>query len=541
MLGARTVLLIANLCAALAPCEPAFADDACRSCHPREVTAYLATGMGNSISRPVHGPSGSFDHEFSQSSFSITSSDSGMAQSVERGGLAAEYPIEYIIGSGNAAFGFLVRIDDYVYQSPVSYYSKRRRWDMAPGFERHPAPDFDRPVLHECLWCHAGRPKPVSFTQNRYGEPVLELEVISCDRCHGPPESHLEAPSSGTIVNPAKLAPSKRDSVCEQCHLAGEERVLNPGKTWGDFEPGMQLEEVFSVYVEDFGTAEAGRFKVVSHAEQLSLSECYRASGERMWCGTCHSPHQKPANPQSYYRARCLECHGEDLVSRHSQPVDDCVSCHMVRRPSFDSGHSAFTDHLIARSPRSASEPERRAERIRAWRDPGTPELARRNLGLAYVRLGERQNREDYMDDGASLLAQLVQIDALDAEGLEGLGSVLLSKKAPPEAGLKELAAELLRRALRESPGVPGRYRTVAAAEWQAGNPGRAIDLLNRAIELDPQNRAAYHVLSRIHQESNRHQDAIQAWERYLELIPQSVSARKALQNLGQEVNGRGP
>ncbi len=541
MLGARTVLLIANVCAALAPCEPAFADDACRNCHPQEVTGYLETGMGNSISRSVHGLSGSFDHEFSQSSFSITTSNTGMSQSVERGGLTAEYPIEYIIGSGNAAFGFLVRIDDYVYQSPVSYYSKRRLWDMAPGFERHPAPDFDRPVLHECLWCHAGRPKPVSFTQNRYGEPVLELEVISCDRCHGPPESHLESPSTGTIVNPAKLAPSKRDSVCEQCHLAGEERVLNPGKTWGDFEPGMQLEEVFSVYVEDFGTAEAGRFKVVSHAEQLSLSECYRASGERMWCGTCHSAHQKPANPQSYYRARCLECHGEDLVSQHSQPVDDCVSCHMVRRPSFDSGHSAFTDHLIARSPRSASEPERRAERIRAWRDPGTPELARRNLGLAYVRLGERQNREDYMDDGASLLAQLVQIDALDAEGLEGLGSVLLSKKAPPEAGLKELAAELLRRALRESPGVPGRYRTVAAAEWQAGNPGRAIDLLNRAIELDPQNRAAYQVLSRIHQESNRHQDAIQAWERYLELIPQSVSARKALQNLGQEVNGRGP
>lgn len=541
MLGTRTVVLIANACAAFAPCELAFADDACRNCHPQEVTGYLETGMGNSISRPVHGLSGTFDHEYSKSSFSITSSDTGMSQSVERGGLTAEYPIEYIIGSGNAAFGFLVRIDDYVYQSPVSYYAKRRRWDMAPGFERHPAPDFDRPVLHECLWCHAGRPKPVSFTQNRYSDPVLELEVISCDRCHGPSDSHLEAPSSGTIVNPAKLSPSRRDSVCEQCHLGGEERVLNPGKTFGDFQPGMQLEEVFSVFVEDFGTAEAGRFKVVSHAEQLGLSKCYQASGERMWCGTCHSPHQKPASPRSYYRARCLECHGENVIDRHSQSVDDCVSCHMVRRPSFDSGHSAFTDHLIARSPSSFSEPERGAERIRAWRDPGDPELAQRNLGLAYVRLGERQKREDYLDEGASLLAQLVQLDALDAEGLEGLGSVLLSKKAPPEAGLKELAAELLQRALRESPGVPGRYRTVAAAEWQAGNPGRAIDLLNRSIELDPQNRAAYQVLSRIHLESNRHQDAIRAWRRYLELIPQNVLARKALQDLGQEVNGREP
>ena len=541
MVRVRTLFLIASACTFAALAETALANDACRDCHPQAVAGYLATGMGNSISRPVHGLKGSFDHELSQSSFSISRTDTGMAQSVQRGGLTAEYPIEYIIGSGNAALGFLVRVDDYVYQSPVSYYAKRRRWDMAPGFELHPAPDFDRPVLNECLWCHAGRPKPVPFTQNRYRDPVLELEVISCDRCHGPTERHLESPSSETIVNPAKLPPSERDSVCEQCHLGGEERVLNPGRTFGDFQPGMQLEDVFSVYVEDFGMAEVGRFKVVSHAEQLSLSKCYEASGERMWCGTCHSPHQKPENPPAYYRARCLECHGEALVSRHSEPVDDCVSCHMIRRPSYDSGHSAFTDHLIARLPRSSSEPGRDSERVRAWRDPGDPGLAQRNLGLAYVRLGERKSREDYMDEGASLLAQLVQIDALDPEGLAALGGVLLSKKAPPEAGLKELAAELLQRAMLEAPVIPERYRMVAAAEWQAGNTSRAIDLLERAIELDPQNRAAYQILSRIHQESGRRREAIQAWSRYLELIPQSVSARKALQELGQGVKDGEP
>ena len=541
MSGVRMLVLIACIGSGGALLEPALANDACRDCHPQEVTSYLTTGMGNSISRPVHQLSGSFDHEFSQSSFAVASSGSGLVQSVERGGLAAEHPIEYVVGSGNAAFGFLVRVDDYVYQSPISFYSKRRRWDMAPGFERHPAPDFDRPVLHECLWCHAGRPRPVPFTQNRYADPVLDLEAISCDRCHGPIEAHLQAPSSGTIVNPAKLPPARRDSVCEQCHLGGEERVLNSGKTFGDFEPGMQLEEVFSVYVEDFGTAEAGRFKVVSHAEQLALSSCYRASGERMWCGTCHNPHETPGNPQAYYRARCLGCHGEDLVSRHSEPVGECVSCHMIRRPSFDSGHSAFTDHLIARNPDSSSEPGRNARRIRAWRDPADPELAQRNLGLAYVRLGERRKREDYLDEGAALLAQLVQTDALDPEGLEALGSVLLSKKAPPEAGLKELAVDLLGRALREAPEIPGRYRTVAAAEWQAGNAGRAIELLTRAIELDPQNRSAYQVLSRIHEESGRRREAIETWRRFLELVPQSLAARTALRELDQAGQGSEP
>ena len=213
----------------------------------------------------------------------------------------------------------------------------------------------------------------------------------------------------------------------------------------------------------------------------------------------------------------------------------------MIRRPSFDSGHSAFTDHLIARNPDSSSEPGSIARRIRAWRDPADPELAHRNLGLAYVRLGERRKREDYLDEGAALLAQLVQTDALDSEGLEALGSVLLSKKAPPEAGLKELAVELLQRALREAPGIPGRYRTAAAAEWQAGNDGRAIELLTRAIELDPQNRAAYQVLSRIHEESGRRREAIETWRRFLELVPQSLAARTALRELDQAGQGSEP
>ncbi len=507
---------------------PATADDACRACHPQAVRGYLETGMGNSISQPAQGRPGSFEHGFSESAFEIESGDAGMVQSVSRNGLRAEHQVEYVIGSGNAAFGFLIRNDDYIYQSPVAYYTKRGLWDMAPGFESHPAPDFDRPVLHECLWCHAGRPLPVPFTQNRYRNPVLEAESISCDRCHGATAAHLAAPASETVINPARLPPAARDSVCEQCHLGGEERVLNPGKTFGDFQPGMRLEQVLSVYVNDFGTDAPGRFKVVSHVEQLALSPCYLASGEKMWCGTCHSPHERPEDPESYFRSKCLSCHGEELASRHAPPSEDCVGCHMIRRPSYDSGHSAFTDHLIARIPNPDSGPDRGADSIRAWRGTDDPGLAQRNLGLAYVRLGRRKQRSDYMDEGASLLARLAQAGALDSVGLEDLGSALLSKQAPPEAGLQRLAADLLEAALRGAPEIPSRYRTVAAAEWQSGNTGRATELLNRAIELDPQNRAAYEVLARIQQEAGQPEAALETWEKYLRLVPQSLHAREA-------------
>ena len=66
-------------------------------------------------------------------------------------------------------------------------------------------------------------------------------------RCHGGTEEHLRRPVPGSIVNPAKLHGAARDSICEQCHLSGCDRVLNPGKNFEDFRPGMRLEEVFTV------------------------------------------------------------------------------------------------------------------------------------------------------------------------------------------------------------------------------------------------------------------------------------------------------
>ena len=532
MPAGRLVLGVWTCFAACFPPAPAATIEKCASCHPEAVAGYLKTGMGRSISRPANQLSGRFEHSFSGSAFTIEGSDSGMIQRMERDGLSAEYPVEFVIGSGNAAFGYLIRLGRHVYQSPVAYYTKRGRWDMAPGFENHPQPDFDRPVLHECLWCHAGRPAPAPFSQNRYSDPVLELEAISCDRCHGQTEAHLAAPSPDTILNPAKLPAAQRDSVCEQCHLSGEQRILNPGKTFGAFQPGMELEEVFSVYVNDHGRDAAGRFKVVSHFEQLKLSPCRQKSGERMWCGTCHNPHEKPQAPVSYYRARCLRCHGEALSDRHPQPAEDCVACHMARRHARDSGHSAFTDHLIARRPDQSAGAELLAPRLRAWREPPDKSLTQRNLGMAYLQVGRRKQRQDYLDEGASLLAQLAQTGSLDSEALEELGSVLVLKQAPPEAGIREAALRLLGDALRLAPDEPGRYRTLAAALWQSGDREKAIELLNQAIEIDPQVEAAYQVLARIYQESDQPEMALQTWKRYLEAVPQSLSARQALREL---------
>ena len=148
----------------------------CSQCHQKAVEQYLLSGMGRSISAPnADQPVGVYGHGFSGTTFRTAASAAGLVQEIERGGLSAKYTVDYVIGSGNAAFGYLVRVGDALFQSPVTYYTEHARWGMAPGMEQEAHPDFNRPVTPECLWCHAGQPSHVPNSVNRYGNPPLEL------------------------------------------------------------------------------------------------------------------------------------------------------------------------------------------------------------------------------------------------------------------------------------------------------------------------------------------------------------------------------
>src|SRR6266481_1791170 len=293
MLGRVAVRLIGTglFCGAAAA---ALAASPCLPCHPGQVTGYERTAMAHSLARPARVHEGSFTHQLSGTKFTIKPARDSIRITISRGGLTATYPLDYVVGSGAHAYGYLSRVGDFLFQAPVSYYSQRAAWDMAPGYESDPAPDFGRPVSAECLECHAGHARPVTGTLNRYENPPFSSETISCNRCHGDPAEHLRNPGRQNIVNAARLSTRARDSVCEQCHLSGETRVLNPGRQWSDFRPGQELEQVFSVYVHDTGHAASDpSIKVISHVEQLALSACARQSGGKLWCGTCHDPHQQ--------------------------------------------------------------------------------------------------------------------------------------------------------------------------------------------------------------------------------------------------------
>jgi photosynthetic reaction center cytochrome c subunit len=463
------------------PSEPAGANR-CQFCHPSEVEGYARSAMAHSLRRAGQEPDGTV--QTPDAKITAHTSPTGYWQSLESGGETTNYRIDYVIGSGNHAAGYLLDVAGHLFQSPVAYYKSRQAYDLAPGYEGLPNPDFTRPIAEACLFCHSGTALKISGTANEYRSPPFSAEAITCERCHGSAEKHLNDPRAGTIINPAKLEPAARDSICEQCHLLGVGRVLNPGKGFSDFRPGEPLEDVFTTYrnVSPPG-ADAGKFKVISHVEQLARSTCSRMSNGKLWCGTCHDPHDKPVDPVAFFRSKCLSCHTQNFATSHPDKQSNCISCHMPRRDARDGGHTAFTDHRIQRRP----EPEEAlpAETdIAAWREPA-PDVQKRNLGIAYINVGLERRSPPFIGRGYRMLTEVQQQFAGDDGIFTAMGSALLVAKQTSEA---ELAFE---RALQLHPDSVTGETNAASAYLQAGDQNRAIAHLERAVALDPLHLAA--------------------------------------------------
>lgn len=511
-------------CFALLAATPALAGpEKCVPCHPAEVEHYLQTGMGRSMAVPGEShPTGAYGHGLSGAVFRTDLAEGGLSQEIVHQGLRARYDVAYVIGSGKAAFGFLVRVGDSLFQSPVAYYAERGRWGMAPGMESEEFPDFSRPATPECLWCHAGGPRPVAAAINRYEEPYLEPLAISCDRCHGPSRRHLAAPRAESIFNPVRAGPRERDSVCEQCHLGGVVRVLHPDRDFGAFEPGRRLEEYWTVFVGDVERpGEDGQFQVVSHVEQLALSQCAQQSGDRFWCGTCHDPHSPPDRLPAEYSDRCIACHSQALSSDHLARAPDCVQCHMPRRRSHDSGHSAFTDHRIQLRP-AKGRGDVPPVRLRPWA-PVSKELLDRGMGIAYVRHGQRLGSAELVSRGVERLRQLPLSSSADKDALDALGTGLVISGSLRE-GLRLLEAAIVA-------GDAGalHYNGLAAAWWEAGDSAKAIQMLEEAIRREPALESSYQMLASIRAAVGQGEEASRTWERLLAVRPRLLRPRLKL------------
>jgi hypothetical protein len=386
--------------------------------------------------------------------------------------------LEYFIGSGAAERSYLFSIGDFLYQAPVSYFSGAARWDLSPGFEQHEGLYLTRPVTTGCLNCHSSWPQPREGTLNGYSKKPFLEGGIACEQCHGAGDVHTS--SGKEIVNPARLPARERDAVCEQCHLTGEARVARLDGSmvafvWEDAAAGME---------------------VASHVEKLAQSRCKQASGDKLWCGTCHNPHAAP----THIEARCVACHRSRSCDRGA----DCTGCHMPKSAVRDVEHAVYTDHSIPKSPRSVV-PVSKHKRLIPF---GGADASDREFGLAYASLPGFESQA---------IQYLQKVKTKDADVLTQLAYLTGGEEAVP----------LYEQALKLDPGQWTASANLGAAYLQQGKLAKAVERLLDAIARSPGNEAARFNLAQAYLRSGNRDAAATTLRELLQLNPGNGAARR--------------
>ena len=346
--------------------------ETCRSCHNNIHQTFVETGMGQSFDLAtkqktaatygnhavVYDKNSDFYYQpfFRDSTLYVLEYRLNGRDTVHK----RIEKISYIVGSGHHTNSHIIDENGYIFQAPITFYTQEKKWDMAPGFEKDNL-RFSRFLTTECITCHNHYPKFIDGSLNKFESMPTGIE---CERCHGPGEIHVLEKLAGnnidtslhidySIVNPTDLSRELQMDLCQRCHLQGL-AVLEEGKTFFDFKPGMELSSVMNVFLPRYSDSHE-KFIMASQADRLRLSKCYTNS--EMTCLTCHNPHHSVRkSDKSDFNKPCLSCHATQKVVECSVPLaeravnnNNCVSCHMPPSGSTDIPHINITDHYIGK------------------------------------------------------------------------------------------------------------------------------------------------------------------------------------------------
>lgn len=542
---------------------------ACTACHADVAKRYQSHPMSHSLSPVLAGPIvEDYQHgtEFSPSrsqSYRVEQQGDRVLHHElghdRKGDVVYDQAVEvhYALGSGRRGRSYLIFQDGNLLVSPVSWYSQNKRWDLSPGYQAGAHQRFERIATARCLECHAGRlayegPATTDLVQS-FQDPPFQEHGIGCERCHGPGQDHiawqnaLSPVGADPIINPRSLEPARRDAVCNQCHLQGTGHQLRYGRRDGDFRPGDQLGDVWSVFTSGSEVSAGDQTIAVSQVQQMVDSACFRSSDGMLGCISCHDPHAVPAEEDkaTFYRDKCLECHGNagcslpETEQRQPPAQGSCIACHMPRLGAADVPHAIQTDHRIrrlpARSDRGAGaqappetifdlaenplldvERDRAqglmlAEEAEANQDPA---VAQRVLSLLEPVRAAVPNDADVLDALAMahlLLGHSAEATAAWEAALEvdpNRQDALDSLSARTASENPAMAAGYLERLLTIKPWQASLHLRLAQLRDRQGDATGAIAAAERAIELNPSEKEGYRLLLSLY---TRQQDADRA------------------------------
>jgi hypothetical protein len=531
----------------------------CAQCHAPIASKYFRTDMGRSMSEVtpmllenIPTPASVVDDRIHRH-FDVRADDGKLLQSEYEIGkdgnevFRETHQVDWIIGSGANGFGALIRRGEFLFEAPLSFYSKTQAWALSPGYEFGDY-GFNRPILPGCIACHSGWPQAVLGGNGRFLVPPFHELAIGCENCHGPGEAHVGEMREGdpsaesathSIVNPAKLETWLADNICMSCHQTGDAIVLKPGKDYRDFKPGTPLDDTLAIFMVP-PRRDSPQTDLLEHYFSMTLSKCYRSSGGRLSCITCHDPHVEPAaqDAPAYYRMKCLSCHTEKScalplgIRQRKTPQDDCAGCHMPKRDVHVIAHAVLTNHRIVAQ---AEEPYPDAAFHMAT--PQMPDLVhlsaipgKRDEPVSSILLLEAYGQlmtpnPQYRERYFALAKKLEAADSSNPDVLEALAALSMEQKND------EAAMRYLDSAVKHGTTSSQSHEQLSTLLVQQGRYQEAVDVLERAIKQMPYDALLYRLLGSSYLSLHKNSEATALLQRAVQMFPQDAVLRKLLKD----------
>jgi len=247
---------------------------------------------------------------------------------------------------------YFTKIGDDYFPEPAQWDVTNHIWRpyfVAKGTDWwepfYPPDNMQRPTGPTCDGCH-------SVDYNIHTKQVAEWNV-GCEKCHGPGSEHVQHPTRGSILNPARMNYVQASDTCIQCHSQGRP-LTNPieGKYYDwpvGFRVGSNLRDYWQLEESTLGQLTFTHFpEGTAHKNRMQGNDFVQSVMYRrgVTCFSCHDVHGTDNYAQLRKPAEqlCMDCHGpmslngprtatieEHTHHKAGSAGSSCIACHMPK------------------------------------------------------------------------------------------------------------------------------------------------------------------------------------------------------------------